>query len=78
MERTRDLRSSNSLFVTAIAPHRAASKDSFSRWIISAIKSAGVDALVTGPIRAHDTRSVSTSWALLNGISVERFLKAVF
>ena len=78
LERTRDLRSSNRLFVTTIAPHRAASKDSISRWIVSAIKSAGVDALVSGPIRAHDTRSVSTSWALFNGVSVEKILKAAF
>ena len=76
LERTRDFRSSNSLFITTTAPHRPASKDSVSRWIISAIKSAGADALVTGPIRAHDTRSVSTSWALFNGVSVEKIQKA--
>ena len=71
LDRTSALRASNSLFVTTIAPHRAASKDTISRWIVSAIKSAGSEALVTGPMRAHDTRSVSTSWALVNGVSVE-------
>ena len=78
LERSCVFRSSNSLFITTTAPHRAASKDSVSRWIISAIKSAGDDALVTGPIRAHDTRSVSTSWALFNGVSVEKIQKAAF
>ena len=78
MDRTRALRASNSLFVTTVAPHRAASKDSISRWIVSAIKSAGNDTLATGPIRAHDTRSVSTSWALFNGVSVEKIQKAAF
>ena len=44
----------------------------------SAIKSTVTVALATGPIRAHDTRSVSTSWALFNGVSVERIQKAAF
>ena len=40
--------------------------------------SRALEALVTGPIRAHDTRSVSTSWALFNGVSVEKIQKAAF
>ena len=32
---------------------------------------AGPEALVSGKFRAHDTRSVSSSWALFNGASMK-------
>ena len=32
---------------------------------------AGPEALVSGRFRAHDTRSVSSSWALFNGASLK-------
>ena len=72
------MRSSSDLFVTATAPHRAASRDTVSRWLIECIKLAGGGVFQRGPIRAHDTRALSTSWALFNGASIEQVQKAAF
>ena len=77
-QRTKDLRSSTSLFVTTTAPHGAASRDTVSRWLVQCIKLAGDDVLQAGPVRAHDTRALSTSWALFNGATVEQIQKAAF
>ena len=38
----------------------------------------GPEALISGRIRAHDTRSVSSSWALFNGASLKDFQQAVY
>ena len=59
LKRTCELRSSSDLFVTTTAPHRAASKDTISRWLVECIKLSGEDSLRVGPVRAHDTRSLS-------------------
>ena len=64
LDRTKSKRSSTSLFVSSIAPFKAISKASISRWLVECISMAGPDALVSGRFRAHDTRSVSSSWAL--------------
>ena len=78
LSRTKDLRSSSSLFVTTTAPHGAASRDTVSRWLVECIKLAGDDVLQAGPVRAHDTRALSTSWALFNGATMEQIQKAAF
>ena len=39
---------------------------------------AGPDALVSGRIRAHDTRSVSSSWALFKGASLNDIQQAAY
>ena len=67
LKRTRERRSSSDLFVTTTAPHGAASKDTISRWLMECIKLSGEDSLRIGPVRAHVTRLLSTSWALFNG-----------
>ena len=51
LSRTKSLRSSSDLFVTTTAPHRAASKDTVSRWLVECIKLAGDDVLQSGPVR---------------------------
>ena len=77
-DRTKFLRPSYDLFVTTTAPHRAASKDTVSRWLVVGIKLAGDDVFQRGPVRAHDTRALSTSWALFNGATIEQVQKAAF
>ncbi|XP_041477327.1 uncharacterized protein LOC121425366 [Lytechinus variegatus] len=79
LERTKTLRNSDQLFVTSREPYAAASRDTISRWIVDGIKSAGDDALLsdTRP-RAHDTRSIATSWALFNGVALDDILRAAF
>ena len=78
LNRTKSLRSTSDLFVTTTAPHRAASKDTVSRWLVECIKLAGEVVLQAGPIRAHDTRALSTPWALFNGATIEHIKKAAF
>ena len=78
LDRTKSLRSSSDLFVTSTAPHRAASKDTVSRWLVECIRLAGDDVLQTGSSRAHDTRALGTSWALCNGATLEQIQKAAF
>ena len=57
-------RTSPSLFVTHIEPFSSAFRSTFARWIVECIKFAGADALMSDHVRAHVTRSVSSSWAL--------------
>lgn len=58
--------------------HKEASKDSIARWIVNTVRyayeNADKDTLKT--VRAHDTRRLSTSWALFCGVSAEEILKA--
>ena len=77
--RTKAKRSGDQLFIITKEPFTPASRDTFSKWIISAIRAAGPTALTPGVSpRAHDTRSVSTSWALFSGVSVEEIHKAAY
>ena len=39
---------------------------------------AGADAILADRVRAHDTRTVSSSWALLNGTSLKEIQQAAF
>ncbi|XP_071501562.1 uncharacterized protein [Diadema antillarum] len=66
VHRTRELRSSRQLFVSYQAPHGAVSRDSISRWIVTAIKAGGQEALFADKIQAHDTQGLAASWALFN------------
>lgn len=79
VNKTKDIRKSNRLFVTYQENnHKEASKDSIARWIVSTVRfayeNADKDTLKT--VRAHDTRRLSTSWALFNGVSSSEILKA--
>jgi len=77
--RTQDKRSGDQLFVISKEPFSPASRDTISKWIVAAIRAAGPEALAPGNVpRAHDTRSISTSWALFNGVSVEEIHKAAY
>lgn len=58
--------------------HRAASRDTLARWIVEVIKYA-YDSSSSQDFRlasAHDTRSISTSWALLEGVPLQDILEA--
>ena len=68
----------SSLFISYVKPHKPVSTQTLSKWIVMAIKSAyqemGKD--LDGKIRAHSTRSISTSWALFNGAAMKSILEA--
>lgn len=75
--RTKGHRRHEQLFLTCKEPYSPASRDSVSRWLVSAIKAAGSDVLPTNP-HAHDTRGISASWALFAGVPQEDILKAAY
>ena len=78
LDRTKTKRTSSSLFVTAIEPFKAASKSTLARWLVECIKLAGPQAILSDRVRAHDTRSVSTSWALFNGAPLKDIQAAAY
>ena len=79
LDRTKEHRHHDQLFLTCKEQYTPASKDTISRWIVRAIKAAGDSALMPdASVRAHDTRGVSSSWALFAGVSQEEILKAAY
>ena len=78
VDRSRSLRTSPDLFISTVAPHSRVSLSTISRWLVEAISSAGSDALISATPRAHDTRGLSTSWALFNGVSVDQITQAAY
>src|SRR4029434_10148428 len=79
VEHTGAFRQSDQLFVCfgARAKGRPLSKPSLSRWIVEAIVLSYKSLSLEPPERqrAHSTRGVSSSWALLKGVSVEEVCK---
>ena len=77
--RTRAKRTGKQLFIITKEPFSPASRDTISKWLVAAIQAAGPEALAPGNVpHAHDTRSLSTSWALFNGVSVQEIQKAAY
>ena len=63
VERTKSRRTSSSLFVATIAPHKGVATSTIANWLVECIKMAGADAILADRVQAHDTRAVSSSWA---------------
>ena len=80
VDRTKSCRNHEQLFLISREPFAPASRDTLSRWIVEAIQAAGPEALAAGgrPPHAHDTRSVSTSWALFQGVFLDDILRAAY
>ena len=77
ISRTRPLRGScMSLFVTSRRPHGRASKDTISRWLVQAIIRAYPRGMPGRAPKAHDIRSLTSSWALFRGVPIEEILQA--
>ena len=71
LHRTKDLRTSQRLFVLPRRPHTAASRDTISRWLTEVITPHA-----QGQVRAHEVRGQATSKALFAGVPIEDILKA--
>ena len=58
--------------------HGGASKDTLARWIVDVVKYAyeNSSSQEFHQASAHDTRSLSTSWALFQGVSLLDILEA--
>ena len=79
LKATKSLREgSNSLFVTLTEPHNAPSPQTISKWIVNTIKTCyELEGKPLQTVRAHSTRSLSSSWALYSGVAMDRILQAV-
>ena len=64
--------------MATIAPHKGVATSTIANWLGECIKMAGADAILADRVRAHDTRAVSSSWALLNGASLKEIQQAAF
>ena len=49
-----------------------------SKWLVECIKMARPEVIFADEVRAHDTRALSTSWALFNGASVADIVKVAY
>ena len=80
MEKTRDFRRADQLFVSCALSHRGKpiSQQRLSHWIVDAIRLAYESKGLQAPVglRAHSTRGMATSWALFKGVSVQDICKA--
>lgn len=73
VHRTKDLRTSDQLFILPRRPHSPASKDTISRWITELIQP---HARQDESVRAHDVRAHSSSRAWFRGIPLDDIIKA--
>ena len=80
LDKTKPDRKFDQFFFISREPYSPASRGTISRWSVDAIHVAGPENLVSGvrPL-AHDTRSVSTSWALtFHGVALDDICKEAF
>ncbi|KAL8598175.1 hypothetical protein ACOMHN_043246 [Nucella lapillus] len=63
----------DSLFLTLLAPHKAASKDTVARWLRWTLARAGIH---TADCTAHSNRSSSVSAVRAVGVSMDTIMKA--
>lgn len=74
LRRTEDIRQGEDLlFLTLKIPHKAASKQTLSRWVKDTLQSAGLD---VGIFKPHSTRHASTSAASRLGIPIDKIQQA--
>ena len=80
LQRTESIRGSEKhLFVTyGRKAHGAATRDTIANWIVTTIRNAYESSsdFDFNLVSAHDTRSVSTSWALFQGVPLQDILSA--
>ncbi|PIK33469.1 hypothetical protein BSL78_27421 [Apostichopus japonicus] len=73
IERTKQLRTSDRLFILPRSPYTPASKDTISRWMADLIRAHTQPG---EPVRAHDVRGHATSRAWFRGVPLEDIMKA--
>ncbi|KAK5915714.1 hypothetical protein CesoFtcFv8_001280 [Champsocephalus esox] len=75
MDRSKELRLNDQLFVSWAKPHKGkpVTKQRLSHWIVEAIALAYTSQNLQAPLglRAHSTRGLATSWALFKGVSIQ-------
>ena len=77
LDRTRTCRKQiKNLFVTSNEKCRPAAKATMAGWLVEAISKSGA-IQGEGTARAHSTRSVSSSWAFSQGVSIKEIVNTV-
>ena len=71
IERTKQIRASNKLWLGFVKPFKPITRPTVSRWIKSIMSEAGIDKQFTG----HSTRSASTSKAFMAGLGINSIMK---
>ena len=69
LERTKDVRKDNSLFLSYVKPYRAVRSCTIARWLKAILQSVDF-----GNFRAHSTRGAAVSAAFTQGMSVTDIL----
>lgn len=72
IDRTKDLRKSDNLFISSTSPHKAVSTDTLSNWIKTTLRAAGIQER----FKAHSTRSAAVSKAYSKELNINDILKA--
>jgi hypothetical protein len=75
VSRTEPLRNHLQLFVTSTPPHVPASRDTITRWLVTAIRSVA-KVPTSERVNAHEIRATSTSWAFFKGVSLSDITQA--
>ena len=73
IDRTKELRTSEGLFIITMKPYTHAAKDTIAGWITSVLELAGID---TSTFTAHSSRSAATSAALSRNMPINSILSA--
>lgn len=74
LQRTKELRDTESLFISYAKPYTEVGSQTVSRWLCNVLELAGIDVTVYG---AHSYRSSSSSKAKVSGVSTDTILKRV-
>ena len=72
LERTKNIRNSNRLFVSYCKPHNSITIATLSRWVRNTLQAAGID---TNVFKMHSTRVASTSAAKAINVPVDTIMK---
>ena len=68
IEKTKDLRKEQNLFVSFVKLHKRITTSTVSRWCVTLLKNAGVDTTVFG---SHSNRSASTAHSKKKGLPMK-------
>lgn len=72
LERTKNLRKCESLFVSFVKPHNKVSRDTVSRWVKQMMILTGIDVNTFTP---HSTRAAATSAAKRAGVPIQDIMR---
>jgi len=73
VERTKQLRKTDQLIVSIIAPHCGVTSQRISKWLCELLQLAGIDSSM---FKGHSYRHASTSCASSKGVSVDTIYKS--